>query len=440
MPRAPEEGDRKTTNGVAYVYQNGRWVRESSASTTTTAPPKIGDIDYETAPNGDIIIKFWNGKYWEIDDVRSPADVADSGSAPSYSSTQAGQEAQRAFDAEQDRLDKIWQAEQAELNRQEQRRQGLLSTAAGLLEGRRKSREGAMERASATAGEDVIKFLTNLKGKTIAPGALTPMDVLKQQNAQIAQYQSPTIAPDATIGDLESAIGKMQQQEEMESAQGGLGPFTGLAMGGSINPSVTGRTGIQYGTQKRAIMLGEGTGTGTEIGIVTPGMGITEVIPLSGGAQEGATIEEPSPITLGVLPQLFQTLRQDVGARGGVSPNFLNTSAGLSALGYLTPAQSAAQGASRIGSRGAFATPLTVKTALLEGLNRTPEEAQALSDLIGILPAPHKAAAYFRGASPTERAALRWAYKAAGIPVPEFDMYEEEALIRGPERVGVSLR
>ena len=94
----------------------------------------------------------------------------------------------------------------------------------------------------------------------------------------------------------------------------------------------------------------------------------------------------------------------------------------------------------RFGARGALATPLTLQQGLLESLNYTPQEAQQLSDLIGVLPAPHKAGAFVRNLLPKEQAALKDAYRLAGFPEDDLAMIFDESFIRGPAATGVSLR
>ena len=76
----------------------------------------------------------------------------------------------------------------------------------------------------------------------------------------------------------------------------------------------------------------------------------------------------------------------------------------------------------------------------MESLNYTPQEAQQLSDLIGVLPAPHKAGAFLRNLSPTEQSALKSAYKLAGFPEDDLAAIFNESFIRGPAATGVSLR
>jgi len=377
----------------------------------------------------------------EDDLARYGFGTTNGGSTRNYAAEQAAADAaqakrdadQRAWQTEQDRLNREFEAEQNRIAAEERRRSDLLGTADRLLEGRRKSRESAVGRASEQAGADTFRFLANVKGQQVAPGTMTPTDIFKAGNAQIAGFQAPTITPNATIGDLESAIAKMQAQDTAEAGFGGnVGPFTGFAMGGQM-----GKGGAQFGTSKTAVIVGDARINGDEEVVIHDRMsGQTEVIPLSGRAQAGATLTP----NLTVLPQLFQTLRQNVGSFGGGQNN-------LSSQGYLSPAQSAAQAPAQLGSRGALATPLSLKQGLTEFLDPetglakyTPEEAQQLSDLIGVLPAPHKAAAFWRNLLPAEQEALKSAYKLAGFPTADLEAIAGESVIRGPAATGVSLR
>lgn len=369
----------------------------------------------------------------------------------------ARDEAQRKWQAEQDEAQRKWQENQNRIAAEEARRQSLLSTATQLLEGRRQSRDIALSRGSELAGEDIFRFLANVHQKAVPQGTMTPIDVFKAQNAQIATAQAPTIGPDSTIGDLESAISKMtqMQQEEEQSRAGPFAAFgmpasssSGFAYGGSVSPA-----GIRFGTTKRAVLLGDKTINGDEeIGIydAARGTGITEVIPLAGGAETGAEFQTPEQEwkeleqSLTVLPQLFQTLRRDVGGvQNQYAGGLPSQGANLSGLGYLSPAQAARTGATRFGQRGALAEPLRLKSGLEDfaqlGLT-TPEEAQRLSDLVGILPAPHKAARYLRGLLPSEAKAVISAYRLARFPTADLEAVLKESMIAGPARTGVSLR
>lgn len=99
----------------------------------------------------------------------------------------------------------------------------------------------------------------------------------------------PSVDENASIPDLQATIDALNRGPQSIPTPTGIGFAQGGTIdfaGGMDRPQYG---GIQLGTSKRAVRLGEGTGTGEEIGIIDPSMGggITEVIPLMGGAQEG---------------------------------------------------------------------------------------------------------------------------------------------------------
>jgi hypothetical protein len=441
------------TGQKMYDSDKGGYVpygpQKPSQQTQTQPGPTLGDRRLEPAGGGYLAVQIWDGDSWVtteyIDDRTPKPATGGSGSAQSYSSTAQSQSqaeaaaaalaaANNAAQAERDRLQRESDIEQERIRQAEAKRQNLLSTATTLLEGRRTSRDAAVGRASENAGKDVFRFLANIKGQAVPEGTLTPMDIFKQQNAQIAGFQDPTITPNSTIGDLESAIAKMQTQQQQ--GQVTTGPFTGFAMGGQIGPG-----GTQFGTNKTAVLVGDRSINGDEeVLIHDRSTGVAEVIPLSGHAADGATLTP----NLTVLPQLFQTLRQDVGAFGG-GPRYPSGYVSPSSQGYLSPNQ--ISGPATFGSRGALATPLSLQKGLSDFLDPgtglpkyTPEEAQQLSNLIGTLPAPHKAGAFLNNLIPSEQAALRSAYELAGFPADDLDAIFNESFIRGQTPTGVSLR
>ena len=259
---------------------------------------------------------------------------------------------------------------------------------------------------------------------------MTPTDIFKSQLRGIGTSELPQVNPGASIGDLESAISNLQaleQQEQNLPIAGNATGIPGFAGGGALGPGPA-----QFGTTKTAVLVGDATMNGDEEVLIHDRMtGMAEVIPLAGRAQGGAVL----PANLTVLPELFKTLRSDVLGVGNVNPNVQNNYAGLSALGFGTQ-----PGTARCGQAGALGTPLSVKQGLIETLNYTPEQAQQLSDLIGILPAPHKAAKFLRSLSPVEQQALVSAYKLAGWTEAQLNDVISGSMITGPQRVGVSLR
>lgn len=221
--------------------------------------------------------------------------------------------------AARDQAQNEFTAKQNELDRAQEERWNRLKLLSDRVAQFQSDQSRARETLAGLQG-DPFRFAAALSGQ--ATIGTTPTEAFRNQLTQYSSLQAPQIAPDAPLAAIDQAIQGLGQQQGPQAP-----PVFGMAGGGTING------GMQFGTQKRAVMLGEGTGTGAEIGIIDPQMGggITEVIPLSGGAQTGMTFD----------PRSLQTIAPYLYGSGGIPrqtqvPGYGSYSSGASAqnLGY----------------------------------------------------------------------------------------------------------
>ncbi len=203
----------------------------------------------------------------------------DTGSAPSFASTQAAQtqaeafakaqaEADRKFRAEQDRLAIEARAEQDRLAEEAALKRGRLSTLTDLIQSFVASQAQARD-TLANLQPDPFRFAAVSGG--IAPFGVTPQQGFQQQLTDFASAPVPTADPNASLPSIESAI------------QG----LTGASV--PLSPQVFGGAGLAGGGTvpapfdvMSARLVGEG---GPEVMITGP-QGVT-ILPLGKGAQEG---------------------------------------------------------------------------------------------------------------------------------------------------------
>ncbi len=207
-------------------------------------------------------------------------DTTSSGSTPSYGSTQASQSQQEAFTAAQNEANRQFQLDLEALQQENARKDTFISEAGAL------TRQIASDKAEGKRLIASLQGVDPVRAAILARGGVqrytTPAQEFRSDLEGFVEQAVPTYNAGMSAAELEGVVGQLSG-----IATGGVPetPTVGFAGGG-----YAGGGGLQFGNQKRAVMLGEGTGTGTEVGIVTPGMGITEVIPLAGGAEEGLTI------------------------------------------------------------------------------------------------------------------------------------------------------
>lgn len=316
--------------------------------------------------------------------------------------------AQAAHLAEQDRLAREQLAES--------KRQTLLSTAGQLVEAQMSERQRASEQSVQLAGNDPFRFLAQIHQQQVGD-VRTPYDIFKERIGAQATAPVPQLSPNATVEDLESAIGKLQGQQQQPPVQGaGIG-FAGggqAPLPGPLQARLIGEQGSYIAPGTEVLLTGNGQAT---------------VVPLGQGMQQGG--QTPlSQANLTVLPQLFERLRRDVtGDRPG----------SYSRYGFLEPGQAGRE--PRFGAGyGALAQPLSLKQGyqdLVGGGVIGQQDADRIVNLIGLLPNPRNASAWLRNLSPTEKEAVISAYKLAGIPETEFDAMLQSATLAGPQRQAI---
>lgn len=412
-------------------------------------------------------------------------------SAPAFGSTRAAADLQIKAAADAAKLvaaarvaeieaQRIFDEEQAEIDRELRLREARLTTARDLVNIRSAEAREARTQGVGLAGDDPFKFTAISRGLA-GPTGTTPSAAFKTNLAQAGSFQ----APDLTGLDsnaLESVIGKLSQLNTPQQT----GPF-GFAHGGTVDVRSRAGGATQPGDGTVAIEVGEPINgqPNPEIVILRPD-GSVEVVRKIGAAQTGGTFD------FGGFGSLFNSLRQSVGfstgAAGGrasvLQPGvasmlgarqrglgsfvrrqndptvFQVTSTGLRDVGNLdifsqlggasgdveflsdqafnrlqqgigsgeTFTPESAEGFQvqrRSGAFGAFAQPLTAQGGLRDlvasGVGFTAGEAVRIRDLIGFLPAPFKIPpAFFNSLSPTEQTALLSAYRLAGVPEEDF--------------------
>ena len=308
---------------------------------------------------------------------------------------------------------------QAQIDREriaEDRRQNLLNNARALVEQQMQAKSQAQTQGVTLAGDDPFRFIGQLRGQDVAAGVQTPYDIFKGYLQGQATQQSPNITANSTTADLESALGKLQTQQPTAPSFGFAGGGTAGTMG-PYEARLVGEAGSQIAPGTEVMITGAS---------IVPRPGETTILPLQSGMQEGGVLK---PGSLGVLPQLFEGVRQGLG----------NTRAGF---GFLP------EGSNTVGrlggGYGALTTPLSQNLKRgygeLVGLGKiSQQDADFVTNAIGELPAPRNAATWFSTLTPTEREAVLSLYSLAGIPQEEFDAMVESAVIKGAPRSGISL-
>lgn len=385
------------------------------------------------------------------------AQIAEQTAAARVQAEQAAAEARRVFDEEQ-----------AEIDRELRLREARLATARDLVGIRSAEAREARTQGVSLAGDDPFRFTAIARGLA-GPTGTTPSAAFKGNLAQAGNFQ----APDLTGLDsnaLESVIGKLSQSNV---PQGGT---LGFAHGGTI-----GAAGARPGDGSRAIEVGE---AGPEILILRPD-GSVEVVPKMGSAQFGGEFD------LGGFTSLFRSLRQSTGLTGSVleagtdvrapllgveasrlgafqrAPGTLLTSPDTSTVFVIDetgalrpftnnsifqqsgfsggdvqtiPAHQLAQFRTGAGisnepfslgqqpraSFQSFAEPLNTGFGFQDLARAVPgfssQDANRIANLIGFLPAPFKIpASFFLTLLPAEKQALISAYRLAGVPQEDFN-------------------
>ena len=346
------------------------------------------------------------------------SDTGGTGSAPAFSSTKAAADLRfqqqqtldaeaRAFQANQDRLNREEDARQAEIDRELRLRESRLTTARDLVGLRSAEAREARTQGTQLAGSDPFRFLAVARGLQ-PPTGQTPTAGFKENLLGAAQFQSPDLTG-LDSNALQSVIQKLSQSNAPQGSA-----TLGFAHGGIVSP--TGGATPTGGSQ--AITVGE---SGPEIMILRPD-GSVEVVPMAGSAQEGGVFD------LGGFGPLFQRLRTSAGIGSQFNPGFESGDVldrARSKFGFLPVGGEQETDA----PFQAFAGPLlNVRSGLNEafrfqGLSGGAASAEALriSGIIKQLPAPFKIPpTFFNSLFPAEQSALISAYRFAGVPEDDF--------------------
>ena len=401
------------------------------------------------------------------------------GSAPSFASSQAAQSQAETFAREQAaqaakvaedaaRAREAFEEEQREIDRELRLRESRLSTARDLVGIRSAEAREARTQGVSLAGEDPFKFTAIARGLA-GPTGTTPSAAFKGNLAQAGSFQAPDLTGlDSSA--LESVIGKLSQLNTPQQ----VGPF-GFAHGGTLSP-----LGASGGTGAQAVPVGE---NGPEIMILRPD-GSVEIVPMTRGAQEGGVFDFGGfgslfsslrqSVGVGNAPPVSSVLPPDVASRLGAQQRgfgalvrqtgtrgvFINTPEGLRIIddpatlqglgrsfdevevlstrafnrllagsGRGTRLREGEAGDFQIqprgGTFGAFGEPLTARGGLRDLAAAQPgfsgADANRISQLIGLLPAPFKIpSSFFQTLGPTEQNVLISAYRLAGVPEADF--------------------
>jgi len=316
-------------------------------------------------------------------------------------------------------------AVQQDLERQrlaESKRQALLETARQLVAAQMTERQSARQQSVELAGEDPFRFLAQIHQQQVGD-VRTPFDIFKGTLGTVASQEVPQISPNASIQDLESAIGKLQSTSGTTPTGGGLG-FEGggtAALGGPMTARLIGEAGSRIAPGTEVLVTGGGQAT---------------VLPLGSGMQAGGTVNPLSEASLTVLPNLFERLRRDIFGAGSPLSQPRDENERLQRLGFLGPGQTGRQPQFGAGY-GALASPLSLRPGYQDlvgaGIISQPD-ADRIINLIGMLPNPRNAAIWFRGLQGTEKEAVVSAYRLAGIPEAELSAMVKSGSLTGPSR------
>jgi hypothetical protein len=366
---------------------------------------------------------------------------------PSFASTQAAQTQAETFAREQAEAARGFAEEQAEIDRELRLREARLATARDLVNIKSAEAREARTQGTSLAGEDPFRFLAVARGLQ-GPTGTTPSAGFKQNLLGAAQFQPPDLTG-LDSNALESVISKLSQSNAPTGS-----PTLGFAHGGTIGAGTT-----KPGDGTVAFDVGEAIGgmPNPETVILRPD-GSVEVVQKIGAAQQGGTFDllrgvsspatstqpvtstQPGVFDLGGFASLFKRLRQEIFRSTNADPGFADVLRGFesgipnvsganrsrvrSIFGFLPP------GAEQETSAPfqAFAGPVSrifqgIKEAFeFQGVPNATSEALRASNLIGLLPAPHKIpVSFFQALFPAEKTALVSAYRLAGVSEADFE-------------------
>jgi len=324
----------------------------------------------------------------------------------------AGENAlERQFTAGESQKTREFTAAENAATRAQEERLTKLQMAREAINAERLFRQN-QSKAALDLAPDPMRFTNWLQGGNVGAStgpSATPYDQFKMGITRRNQSPMPTVDPNASIPELNSALQKLAQ---LQAPDQNISPFLGMAEGGTLNPMNLQPRGLA--TLVGEGVNGEGLANGTaEIAISRPD-GSVEIVPL---AKRGATgTDLPN---LGGFPSLFQSLRNRLGITEPMVPN--PSSQTKSLLGVLdTPGTGAGYNPTGWQAGG---TPLDIFGGYSQALAQqgiSDKRAWAMTDpinrAIGFLPAPHRIPLqWWNALAPTEQSAVMSAYRMAGI-------------------------
>jgi hypothetical protein len=213
-----------------------------------------------------------------------------------YSGTRESQtQSEQAAAAERER-DRAAAAELDRIREENANRRAAMGEAGSSLRDLIAAQDAAKQRIADLTGRDPVGAAVHLGGGV--QRGVTPAEAFRANEQQFANQPAPAYDPNtATTAELQAiSAGIRDRLQEVPSFPGrtAIGMAGGGMMGGGGSPR---GEGMHFGTSKTAVLVGEGEINGDEEVVVhDPATGTTEVIPLSGGAQGGATIYDPDTI------------------------------------------------------------------------------------------------------------------------------------------------
>lgn len=288
---------RQNTSGGATVYflvsENGQRLRVTKGSLLINPYTRQGHTVGEGIIQNGALTGYYTTST-KLTDGDLERLFGGGGSPSSYSGTQGSQSQAEAAAAARDAkaaevaaaaaaLDYERQKERDRLAAENAKHNQLLQEAGSLTREIAGLKKQGRNLISSLVGVDPVR-----QGIVQSGGVQrgnTPAQGFSQDLQTAVDTQLPTFGAQSSNADLEAA--NKQYSDYINAGMPDV-PQIGMAGGGTA-----GLEGVQFGTSKRAVMLGEGTGTGMEIGIIDPSMGggITEVIPIAGGAEEGGSFD-----------------------------------------------------------------------------------------------------------------------------------------------------
>lgn len=295
-PGGTDTGNTQVGNNVLIYDSNQGWVEVGTGDLrpgdifwdpTGGFPVRYESTETIYGPDGPTQqVKYNTLSQWEYELLfpeGGPGSPGKSGTQQSYGSTKASQDQQEAAAAASREDEQAHDMALEAIRQENARRTALMQEAGALTREIAGLKQGARQMIGNLTGVDPVRQAVVQTGGVQRGN--TPSQAFRSDLQTAVDTQLPEFGGSSSSADLEAANKSYKGYIEQGMP---TQPNIGFAMGGSVDKS-----GIQFGNDKRAIMLGEGQMNGDEeIGIFDPAVGgITEVIPLAGGAAEGASFD-----------------------------------------------------------------------------------------------------------------------------------------------------